>query len=195
MDGFFLPLLEAGVVRVVTREEAAKSTFDFVLGSEDDHPSRLSDPSERFKAAEQVLQSWRNKLPNLPIPGVSLCQRCEDIEVELLKSSDGYLHSEDYWRLAASAGECPMCALMVGALAGAYPTSDFNTAMRLNHPLRTDLRILLRAGDGDGKESDHADEIESIRVEMTNMTPFIPPGRLCVFALPGEQSGPNRIHG
>jgi len=194
MDGSLLPLLEAGVIQVITREELSKSTYDFILGDEDDDPSHLSDPSERFKAAEQVLQSWRDKLPRLPVPGISLCQRCEDIEVEVLKSSDGYMHSEDYWRVAASAEQCPMCAFIVGALRDAYPTSDFDTAMRLNHPLRTDLRILLRAGYGDVKESDHAHEIETIRVEMTNMAPFIPTGRLCVFALPGESSSPNRGH-
>jgi hypothetical protein len=190
MDGITLLLLEAGVARVVTREEAEASTFDaVVLGSDED---TLSDPLERFETAEQVLQSWRNRLPSLPIPGVSLCQRCENIEVGLLQTSAGYMHSEDYWCLVASARECPMCALIVGALRGAYfPTGDFDTAMKLNHPLRTDLQILFRFDTGGRTESDHKDEnheIETITVEMTNMTPIIPAGRLCVFALPGEHS-------
>ena len=57
MDGFFEALLETGVMRIVTEEEAAKTTFDAIISGEDDDPSLLSDPTGRFKTAEQVLQS------------------------------------------------------------------------------------------------------------------------------------------
>ena len=87
-----------------------------------------------------------------------------------------------------------MYALMVGALRNAYPSSGFDTAVRLNHPLRTDLRVILRAGGGDGKEADDGDEVKTTGVEITNMKLSIPHGTLCVFALPGEQSSPDRSH-
>ena len=186
MDAGRLALLEAGIIRVVTSEEAATMPFGILLGGGKD---ALDDPEERFEAGEQALQSWHSRLPSLPIPGISLCQRCEEIEIALLKAPDGYTHSDDYWRLAASATECPMCALMNGALRGSYPTSDFETAMKLNNPRRTDQKIVLRACDGSGKKSEWnpGDEIRLINVEMTNMN-FLPPGRLWVFALPGESS-------
>ncbi len=184
MDAGRLALLEAGIIRVVTSEEAATMTFSTLLGGGKD---ALDDPGERFEAGEQALQSWHSRLPRLPIPGVSLCQRCEEIDVALLKSPDGYMHSEDYWRLAASATECPVCTLMIGALRGSFFASDFETAMKLNNPRRTDQNIVLRACNGNGKKSEwtQGDEIRTINVEMTNMQ-FLPPGRLWVFALPGE---------
>ncbi len=181
MDTVALALLEAGILRIATPEQAAAMTFGMVMGAGDD---ALDDPGERFQAVDEVRRSWQNSLSRLPIPGVSLCQHCEDIDIEILQTPNGYMHSEDYWRLEASARECPMCALMVGALRGSYfPAGDFDTAMKLNHPQRADLKIILRVGDQLANE-DH--EIGTILVEIANMNPVLPSGKLWVFALPGQ---------
>jgi hypothetical protein len=69
---------EAGLVSVITEEEAANTEFDAVIGGSE----VLNNPEERSAAADQILQSWRDKLPKLLVPGVSLCQSCENISLE-----------------------------------------------------------------------------------------------------------------
>jgi hypothetical protein len=70
MDDLILRLQQAGIIKVITEEEAANADYDIIIVP-DEHS--LSDPAERFAEGERVLQSWRDKLPKLPNPGLSLC--------------------------------------------------------------------------------------------------------------------------
>jgi hypothetical protein len=124
----------------------------------------------------------------LPSPGISLCQSCETIDLGVLKEKDGYIHSESYWALAASAEQCPLCAFLVEALRGAQD-NNFDQTMKLYNPLSAETKIIIHSRSSEkGPESiDNAPgevRMISVSVKGGDMVPRNP-GKLTVFALQG----------
>jgi hypothetical protein len=185
MDTFGLLLQEAGIVNVMSMEDAenANLTFDAYFPE----IKELSHPGERLQHASEVLQAWKEKLRKLEYPGVSLCQACEKITIDALREKEGYIHSENYWALVASADECPMCSMMVKALRARHRLGECDVAMALLSPFRTDLQVCLRAASAEQVHIGSGDSsvVEALKVSIRNMQPVLP-GMLTVFALPGR---------
>jgi hypothetical protein len=133
MDALTLLLQEAGIINVVSQQESTNASFF-------PHQDEFSDSKDRFDHVAIVLQSWKDKSPILPEPGTSLCESYKHISLDKLCSTEGYIHSECYWALVASAevSNCPMCVLMLNALRGGYQ-EDFDVAIKSLYPLRNDL--------------------------------------------------------
>jgi hypothetical protein len=185
MDTFILALQEAGIVKVISPEENVNAHFDTYLpGSVE-----LSDPTDRSQHAAKVLQSWRDRVPKLRHPGISLCQACEKINIDAVRGNEGYIHSQNYWALLASAEQCPMCLLMVNALRGQHQFGDFDKTVALLDPLRTDYQVCLCTNSAE-RESRRLgvppEEMRAMEVSINNTHPFLPPGILTVFALPSR---------
>jgi hypothetical protein len=176
MDTLIRTLQEAGVVCVISEEEAENTRFGVIFGP---GPGSLDDPRDRFNEAAIVLRSWKDKTPILQEPGRSLCKSCTNIDIDTLCSTEGYIHSECYWALVASAevSKCPMCVLMINALRGGC--HNFDAAMKIQHPHRTDLQVCLRTT-SKGKRI----ERQNLEVMILNL-PFLPPGKLFIFTAPG----------
>jgi hypothetical protein len=177
MDAVTLLLQEAGVIKVVSEQELTNTSFNAIFARQEE----FSNPKDRFKYVATVLQSWKDKSPILPEPGTSLCESCKHISLDKLCSTEGYIHSECYWALVASAevSRCPMCVLMVNALREGYH-EDFDMAIKLLHPLRNDLQVFLRA-----VPRERRCERANLEVLILNTAPFLPPGRLLITAAPG----------
>lgn len=181
MDGpFALALQEAGIISVISEAEARDQHFDaYILP-----PEELSHPRDRFNHVADVLQSWKDRTPKLLEPGISLCLACRNISIDALESKEGCIHSECYWALVASAevSECPMCDMMVKALRGTYP-ADFDIGIKLLNPFLTDVQVGLRA-----VSSEKRSNWDNLEVLVLNTRPLLPPGRLCMFTLPGTNA-------
>jgi hypothetical protein len=156
------------------------------------HQAEFSDPKDRFDYVANVLRSWKDKSPILPEPGTSLCESCQHISLDRLCSTEGYIHSECYWALVASAevSNCPMCGFMLNALRGGYH-EDFDMAVKLLHPLRNDLQVCLRAVPRE-RRCDRA----NLEVMILNTAPLLPTGRLHISAAPGmsDLNMPQKSH-
>jgi hypothetical protein len=186
MNALILSLQEAGIVKAISLEEAenANLTFDVYFPEIRD----LSHPEERLQHATEVLQAARENLRKLRYPGVSICQACEKITIDALRGKEGYIHSENYWALVASADQCPVCLMMVKALRARHPLGDCDVAMALLSPFRTDLQVSLRAASAKQVRTGSGDSsaLETLEVSIRNMHPLLPSGILTTFALPGR---------
>jgi hypothetical protein len=184
MDTLALQLQEAGIVSVISTEDAANLAFDAYFPE----IKELSHPVERLRHASEVLQTWKEKLRKLRYPGVSLCQACEKISIDALREKEGYIHSENYWALVASADECPMCSMMVEALRARHRLGECDVAMALLSPFRTDLQVCLRADSAEQMHigSGNSSTVEALEVSIRNMRHHVPTGMLTMFALPGK---------
>jgi len=152
MDALAYQLQLAGIANVIPEEQFDPTDFDVVLGSP--HiPQPLSDPRERFQYQQALLEQYMANVPILPNPGTSLCDSCSRIRPETLSSEGGYIHSENWWALRASAevSKCPFCVLLVRALRGKAP--DFDNLAKLLNPLRTDCQISLELQKNDDANS------------------------------------------
>jgi hypothetical protein len=100
--------------------------------------------------------------------------------LDKLCSTEGYIHSESYWALVASAevSNCPMCVLTLNALRGGCQ-EDFDGAIKLLHPLRNDLQMCLRA-----VPRERRPEQANLEVMILNTAPLLPHGRLLISAAP-----------
>ncbi|KAH8898518.1 HET-domain-containing protein [Thozetella sp. PMI_491] len=181
MDQMRLALQEAGILRVITPEEASSFPFDAVLSG-----GTLSEPAERRQYAMNLLQSYKNTLPKLPEPGVSLCVPCDNLDLKDLSTPEGYAHSANYWALAASAEQCPMCEQLVHALRAAQTFGSFDTDMWLWNPMNTDREIVLRVKTSDNGQVSR--EIGHLEVAIRNTEPLQRPGTLILFCLRDTQA-------
>ena len=176
MDLAFLLQLH-GIATVAPQEQADLTKFDAILVGQDE----LSLPRDRFNYIANLLQKYRDRTPNLPDPGGSLCKSCNSIATENLYSEEGYIHSECYWELVdfAEVSGCPLCVLLVNALRGSE-SDNFDVVAKLINPLRTDVQIRLRAGQEESETGSN-----KLEVMILNAGPAMPSGKLSILPTRG----------
>jgi hypothetical protein len=172
MDNLGYQLQLAGIMNVVPENEVDITKFDAYINSSDD----LGDFKSRFDYIAKLLDEYRNETATLPIPGESLCGSCSNITAENLYSEEGFMHSQCYWKLLASAevSRCPLCVLLVEALGG-NSIDNFDVAVKLIHPRRTDIQIRLLA-----KKEKPEDKRDTLEVSILN-GPLIESGTLAIL--------------
>ncbi|KAM7186269.1 Heterokaryon incompatibility protein (HET) domain containing protein [Naviculisporaceae sp. PSN 640] len=142
------------------------------------------------------------KLPRIPAASQphAVCSRCAAIRLDHLDGENTpegekfYRHSSTYFDLLASTSQkCPMCLLMLQALAGEAGTGGLKNALTVfHHKESKDRPITLRAvRRPEDENEDNAKEDDKIRaIEVRIETWWGSRGRclLPVYALPGSET-------
>jgi hypothetical protein len=109
------------------------------------HDNLLDDPAYRTQLGFSLVSHHHARLAQIPDDGVSLCAACSAIRLCDLKSEAGYLHSESYHALLASAMQkCPLCLCLLQVLHSHAGIGDPNQALVHLNPLIPNRSIRLR---------------------------------------------------
>lgn len=141
----------------------------------------LDDPAYRTQVGFHLIVQHYAGLAPIPGDGISVCAACSAINLCDLQSETGYLHSQSYHALAASAmRNCRLCICLFEALHSHAGIGNPNQALVHLNPQIPGMSIRLRSiVDKESGETRSLDD----RVENWTLSP--PTAGLEVFALPG----------
>lgn len=145
------------------------------------YDNRIGDPAYRSHIGFNLILQHYARLARIPDDGISVCAACSAINLCDLQSETGFLHSQSYHALAASAMQkCRLCICLLQALHDHIGIGDPNQALVHLNPRIPGMSIRLRSIVD--KESG---ETRSLDVRIENWTLSPPTAGLQVLALPG----------